>query len=60
LAEFRRVVRPGGIVAIKDYDATVPRFLPAPANCLIHCYEVVARGGVTQYRGVLRTPTLGA
>lgn len=59
LAEFRRVVRPGGLVALKDYDATVPRFLPAPANCLIHYYEVVARDGVTQYQGVLRTPALG-
>lgn len=60
LAEFRRVVRPGGIVAVKDYDGTVPRFSPAPANCFAHFYEAAARGGATQYRGVLRTPALGA
>lgn len=59
LAEFRRVVRPGGIVALKDYDATVPRFLPAPANSVTHLCEAVAHSGVTQYMGILRTPALG-
>lgn len=59
LAEFRRVVRPAGLVALKDYDATVPRFLPAPVNFFAHFYEAVARSGVTQYAGALRTPTLG-
>lgn len=59
LAEFRRVVRPGGLVALKDYDATLPRFLPAPVNSFTHFYEAGARSGVAQYRGALRTPSLG-
>jgi len=29
-------------------------------NCYTHFYEAVARGGTTQYQGVLRTPALGA
>lgn len=30
--EFRRVVRPGGLIAIKEYDITAQQFQPAPPN----------------------------
>ena len=30
LVEFRRMVRPGGLVALKEVDGTVMRFTPAP------------------------------
>jgi arsenite methyltransferase len=60
LAEFRRVVRPGGIVAIKDFDATLWRFLPAPAGIFTHVAEAAALGGLVPAAGCLRTPSLGA
>lgn len=60
LAEFRRVVRPGGLVAIKDLDGTVLRFLPAPVNIFAHLFETVARNGEGQFAGTMRTPALGS
>ena len=60
LAEFRRVVRPGGLVALKEYDATMQRFLPAPPYILTHLCEIVARSGDTRYVGTMHTPSLAA
>jgi len=60
LAEFRRVVRPGGLVAIKEFDGTMVRFLPAPPNIFPHGFEAAAHGGMAQAKGTLRTPALGA
>ena len=60
LAEFRRVVRPGGIVAIKEYDGTMHRVLPAPPYAIAHLIELCARSGVTRDAGVVRTPVLAA
>jgi len=51
LAEIRRVVRPGGLVAIKEVDQTLGRILPAPPNFLLHYIEASARGGRVQSQG---------
>jgi arsenite methyltransferase len=57
LAEFRRVVRPGGIVALKEQDGTLT--LPAPLDpaLLWHLHEA-ARSKLVQARGWLRAHTL--
>jgi arsenite methyltransferase len=60
LAEFRRVVRPGGIVALKDFDSAMWRFLPAPAGIYTHIVEAMAQGGAVQAAGCLRAPALGS
>jgi SAM-dependent methyltransferase len=57
LGEFRRVVRPGGIVAIKEWDGTLCSLVPAPPLFLTHICEAA----VAQFPGamhVLRTPAL--
>lgn len=49
LGEFRRVVRPGGLVAIKEYDTYPVRVLPAPLTLFWHFAEAWKgqnRGGV--------------
>lgn len=57
LAEFRRVVRPGGIIALKEQDGTLT--LPAPLDpaVLWHLHEA-ARSKLVQARGWLRAHTL--
>ncbi|MDQ2785810.1 MAG: class I SAM-dependent methyltransferase, partial [Chloroflexota bacterium] len=60
LAEFRRVVRPGGLVAIKEVDATVMRFTPAPPFIGAHLYEARAESGGVQAVGCLRGLTLAS
>lgn len=59
LAEFRRVVRPGGLVAVKDADGTFLTILPAPLGSVLRLTEEAARGGRVQAAGVLRAPLLG-
>ncbi len=44
LREFARVVRPGGIVAIKDVDMSAFKILPAPAFLGAHLGEACATG----------------
>ncbi len=56
LAEFRRVVRPGGLVAVKESDLI--RVLPAPPGFVLHHLEATAKGGNGQRQGVLRNATL--
>jgi arsenite methyltransferase len=56
LAEFRRVVRPGGLVAVKESDLI--RVLPAPPGLVLHHLEATAKGGNGQRQGVLRNATL--
>lgn len=49
LAEFLRVVRPGGIVAVKDVDMTAFKIEPAPAFLGAHLAEACVTGeGVSQ------------
>jgi ubiquinone/menaquinone biosynthesis C-methylase UbiE len=44
LAELQRVVRPGGVVAVKDVDMTALRFGPAPPFVSLHLAEACATG----------------
>lgn len=44
LAELRRVVRPGGLVAVKDVDMALVRLFPADPFLVTHLCEVSIRG----------------
>lgn len=44
LAELRRVVRPGGLVAVKDVDMTLLRIHPADPFLVAHLSEASVRG----------------
>jgi len=53
LDEFRRVTRPGGIVAVKDFDLTLQQFIPGdPVNNWILLKELRPING--QIRGTFR------
>ena len=54
LAEFRRVVRPGGLVAVKDIDGTLMRAPSREPGLIPHLREARARAGATQARGAMR------
>ncbi len=56
LAEFQRVVRPGGLVAIKESDLI--RVLPAPPGFHFRYIEAAAQAGNHGLQGVLRAATL--
>ena len=43
LAEFRRVARPGGVVAVKDVDMTLTRLYPADPFLVSHLCEASLR-----------------
>ncbi|HEY7909831.1 MAG TPA: class I SAM-dependent methyltransferase, partial [Thermomicrobiales bacterium] len=58
VAEFRRVVRPGGLVAVKEVDSAMISFTPAPPLIIAHLFEAMASGGDIQFAGCLRGPTL--
>ena len=58
LAEFRRVVRPGGLVAIKDVDGTAIGFVPAPPLIIAHLFEAMAERGNDQFAGCMRVQSL--
>jgi arsenite methyltransferase len=59
LAGFRRVVRSGGLIAIKEYDNTAQQTQPAPPTLLMHLDEAGMRAGHVQSRGLFRTIQLG-
>jgi len=54
LKEFRRVVRPGGLVAIKEYDMTALQFQPLAPTLIFHLQETLAAAGDRQSHGTLR------
>jgi len=58
LQEFRRVVRPGGLVAVKEVDSTLTRILPAPPGLILRWFDALARTGMVQSTGGLRGPAL--
>jgi arsenite methyltransferase len=53
LIEFRRVVRPGGIVAVKDFDLTVHQFIPIDPTAVWTLYTTL-RPINSQIRGTFR------
>jgi len=60
LKEFRRVTRPGGLIAIKDYDATGLQFQPAPPTLALHLNESLERAGNFHHHGIMRVIYLTA
>jgi len=56
LAEFRRVARPGGLVAVKDVDMQLVRLYPADPFLVAHLSEVSVRNSRLgpESRGALR------
>lgn len=56
LTEFRRVVKPGGLVAIKEVDLGVTRLHPVPSAFFWHFLEAV-RPLCVQVHGALRSQT---
>lgn len=54
LTEFRRVVRPGGLVAVKDIDGTLMRAPARIPGLIQHLREGRARAGSVQARGAIR------
>jgi arsenite methyltransferase len=57
MTEFRRVVKPGGIVAIKDVDLSFTRLHPASYEFFWHFLEA-AQGISVHVHGALRSQTL--
>lgn len=53
-AEFRRVVRPGGLIAVKEHDFTAVHWEPLP-NAMIWRW-LRALESTTNFRGVFRAP----
>lgn len=49
LDEFRRVVRPGGLVAIKEFDITTQLLEPLPPLLFPHFKEAMLRAGSAWY-----------
>lgn len=58
LGEFRRVVRPGGLVALKESDRALTHFPTAPPLLVAHLFEAMARAGGVQAAGNLRGASL--
>ncbi len=58
LTEFKRVVRPGGLVAVKESDATTFRALPAPNGFMQRVVRATAAAGYSWAAGALRAPEL--
>lgn len=58
LAEFRRVLRPGGLVAIKDVDGNLMRAPSRVPGLIQRLREARIRSGSTQALGAVRGPEL--
>ena len=54
LAEYRRVTRPGGLIALKAYDGTAEQVQPSTPTLFIHLIEQRCRQGSTLDCGLLR------
>ncbi|MEZ4679172.1 MAG: methyltransferase domain-containing protein [Caldilineaceae bacterium] len=61
IAEFRRIVRPNGLIVLKDYDESAMAIQPTPPYLMTHLDEALAK--VDEYRtnlhGLNRTIQLG-
>ena len=55
IAEFRRVTRPGGLIAIKDVLSALVTVEPAPAGIIHESVAEEARQGGVQARGAIRS-----
>lgn len=55
LNEFRRVVRPGGLVAIKEYDFTAQQLQPLQPQLFPHFHEAMIQAGSAYFKQAFRT-----
>jgi SAM-dependent methyltransferase len=60
VAEFQRVVRPGGLMALKESDCTLYRVYPAAPGLMLRFFQADARAGNVQMAGGLRAPALSS
>jgi arsenite methyltransferase len=60
LGELRRVVRPGGIVAVKEQDMALGRMHPADPALSWRQMDAAIRGGATHLAGGMRSGALGS
>ncbi len=60
LDELTRVVRPGGLIAIKESDATRMQVMPAPVGIMLRAYLAGARAGGVVEGGMIRAADLPA
>lgn len=58
LAELRQVVRPGGLVEVKEADTGFQRVAPAPSGLAARWFEAGARADRVQSAGVVRAVAL--
>ena len=58
LAEFKRVVRPGGIVAIKEFDLSCWHYPPIDVRLFWRLYDATAKANATQTLGTLRSSNM--
>ena len=58
LQEFRRIVRPGGLIAIKEYDITAQQVQPTTSMLFLHLQEALCRMGHQQHCYLFRTLNL--
>lgn len=56
--EFRRVVRPGGLIAIKDYDVTAQQFQPTTPRLFSHLGDALVRAGSAHFCQLFRVINL--
>jgi len=53
-AEYRRVTRPGGLIAIKEYDVTALQIQPSTPTLLMHFVETLCRNGSQRHCNLIR------
>lgn len=58
--EFRRVVRPGGLIAIKDYDVTAQQFQPTTPRLFSHLGDALVRAGSAHFCQLFRVINLSS
>ena len=58
LQEFRRIVRPGGLIAIKEYDITAQQMQPTTPMLFLHLHETLCRMGDKGHCYCFRTLSL--
>ncbi len=56
LQEMKRVAKPGGLVSIKEFDATTWQFLPADPLLMARSFAAEQQAGKPQTNGCLRPP----
>jgi SAM-dependent methyltransferase len=58
LQDFRRIVRPGGLIAIKEYDITAQQVQPTTSMLFLHLHEALCRMGDQESCYLFRTLSL--